>query len=158
MNRDMSALLLSGLFAAALIVASLPGAAGSSYNNTQYPADLADAYKAMQDPYAFSGPQSALDQADALREIQKTNSGYYSPSAEGNWDYWSHVWLDNNTQYALGQADAYGAMQNPYAFSGPQSALDQASALREIQKMNYNYYDPTGEGNWDYWIHMWLND
>lgn len=54
----------------------------------------ASVYRLMQDPYAYGGSQSALDSAAALKEIQKSNYGYYSPSASGNWDYWTRMWLN----------------------------------------------------------------
>jgi hypothetical protein len=157
--KHISRILLTGLCIAAFIATSFAGATGNNYGNNAQPVlGLTDAYKAMADPYAYNSPQSALDRADAWKEIQKSNYGYHDPAGEGNWDYWAYMWLDDSAQSGLGLTDAYRAMADPYAYNSPQSALDRANAWKEIQKSNYGYHDPAGEGNWNYWINMWLNE
>jgi hypothetical protein len=53
--------------------------------------------------------------------------------------------------------DPYRALQNPYAFTDPQAALEQANTYKSIQKLNRIYQNPSSEDNWYYWSNMWLN-
>lgn len=63
-------------------------------NATQAIPYAADPYKALQNPYVLKDPQAALEQANTLKLIQKLNAPYYSSRAEGNWDYWTNMWLN----------------------------------------------------------------
>jgi hypothetical protein len=54
---------------------------------------MAELYRAMQDPYSYSGPQSELDRAVALKEIQKLY-GNGGPFTQDNWGYWMNIWLN----------------------------------------------------------------
>lgn len=123
-------------------------------------------YKALQNPYAFTDPQAALEQANAYKLIQKLNSIYQNPTTEDNWHYWSNIWLNGpqETNYAingsggsLGVANTYSAMDNPYAFIDPQAVLEQANTYKSIQKFNGIYQNPINKDNWYYWSNMWLN-
>jgi hypothetical protein len=118
----------------------------------QYP------YKALQNPYAFTDPQAALEQANAYRSIQKLNGIYQNPGSIDNWYYWSNMWLNGGRSGdSPGVANIYSAMDNPYAFIDPQAALEQVNAYRSIQKLNSIYQNPTSKDNWYYWSNMWLN-
>lgn len=149
-----SSLMGAWLCMAIFLAFSFPGSAWDSYeNNSKSSLGMSDLYVAMQDPYALSAPQSALDRAVALKEIQKMNYRYYHPTGENSWDYWANMWLNDDSS----TASVYRLMQNPYVYGGSQPALDRAAALKEIQKSNYGYYSPAASGNWDYWTRMWLN-
>jgi len=121
-----------------------------------------DPYKALQNPYAFTDPQAALEQANTYRETQKWNTIYQNSRNEDNWHYWSNMWLNEpqeatKTGTALSMANAYSALDNPYAFTDPQAALEQANTYRETQKWNTIYQNSRNEDNWHYWSNMWLN-
>jgi hypothetical protein len=128
-----------------------------------------DPYKALQNPYAFTDPQAALEQANTYRSIQKLNKIYQNSNSQDNWYYWSNMWLNepqDSTKTiqaikgpgnSLGVADAYSAMDNPYAFIDPQAALEQVNTYRSIQKLNNIYQNPNSADNWYYWSNMWLN-
>ena len=132
-----------------------------------------DPYKALQNPYAFTDPQAALEQANTYKSIQKLNSIYQNSNSEDNWYYWSNMWLNEpqettNTTHAIkGSGDSlglantyniYSAMDNPYAFTDPQAALEQANTYKSIQKLNSIYQNSNSEDNWHYWSNMWLNE
>jgi hypothetical protein len=115
-------------------------------------------YKALQNPYAFTDPEAALEQANAYRSIKKLNSIYQNPDSNDNWYYWSSMWLNNDRSGdSSGVAYTYSAMDNPYAFIDPQAALEQVNAYRSIQKLNSIYQNPNSKDNWYYWSNMWLN-
>ncbi len=122
-----------------------------------------DTYKALQNPYAFSGPQADLEQAYTFKEVQKLNGIYYSSRAEDNWNYWANMWLNgpqginSGNVTAMSMANPYSALQNAYAFTGPQADLEQANTLKSIQKLNGIYYSSRTADNWNYWANMWLN-
>ena len=62
---------------------------------------------------------------------------------------------------SLGLANTYNiysAMDNPYAFTDPQAALEQANTYKSIQKLNSIYQNSNSEDNWHYWSNMWLNE
>jgi hypothetical protein len=115
-------------------------------------------YNALQNPYAFTDPQAGLEQTNAYRTLQKLNSKLYQdPSSPDNWYYWSNIWLNGDQENSYG-ANAYNAMDNPYAFANPQAGLEQTNTYRTIQKLNSKLYqDPSSPDNWYYWSNMWLN-
>lgn len=99
-NNGIMRFPLVGLCIVAFLATCLGAGVGMSYHNpgsdsdSQLSPDMAELYKAMQDPYSYSGPQSELDQAVALKEIQK-RYGNEGPFAQDNWGYWMNVWLNS---------------------------------------------------------------
>ena len=89
---------------------------------------VGDPYTALQNPYAFTDPQAALEQANTYKAIQKWNSIYQNSQSADNWYYWSNMWLNGpqeTTETAqaikgsgdsLGVANTYSAMDNPFAY------------------------------------------
>jgi hypothetical protein len=123
-------------------------------------------YNVLDNPYAFTDPQAALEQANTYRELQNLNSIYQNPASEDNWYYWSNMWMNapQETTNAIkgsgdlfGAANIYNANDNPYAFTDPQAGLEQANTYRSLQDLNSIYQNPTSEDNWYYWSNMWLN-
>lgn len=123
-------------------------------------------YQALQNPYALTDPQAALELASASRSIQKLNKFYQNPSGVDNWYYWSNMWLNGPQETtgiikgpgnSFGAAETYGAMDNPYAYIDPQAALEQANTYQLLQKQNSIYQNPTTADNWYYWSNLWLN-
>jgi hypothetical protein len=139
-------------------------------NLSQVTPKVANIYSAMDNPFAFTDPQAALEQANTYKSIQKMNSIYQNSNSADNWYYWSNMWLNepqDSTKTiqaikgpgnSLGVADAYSAMDNPYAFIDPQAALEQVNTYRSIQKLNNIYQNPNSADNWYYWSNMWLNE
>ncbi|MDD1761310.1 MAG: hypothetical protein LUQ59_03675 [Methanothrix sp.] len=90
---------LVGLCIVAFLATCLGVSVGMSYHNPgkdadpQSALDMADLYKAMQDPYSYTGPQSELDRAVALKAIQKLY-GSDGPFTQDNWGYWMNIWLN----------------------------------------------------------------
>ena len=88
-----------GLCIVAVLATCLGAGIGMSYHNpgsdsdSQLSPDMAELYRAMQDPYSYSGPQSELDRAVALKEIQKLY-GNGGPFTQDNWGYWMNIWLN----------------------------------------------------------------
>ena len=132
-----------------------------------------DPYSALQNPYALTDPQAALEMANTYKSIQKWNSIYQNPNREDNWYYWSNMWLNEpqettkTTQAIKGSSDSlgvantyntYSAMDNPFGFIDPQAALEKANTYKSIQKLNRIYQNPSSEDNWYYWSNMWLNE
>jgi hypothetical protein len=117
----------------------------------------ADPYQAIQNPYAFKDPQAELELANAHKAIQKLNSIYYGPHSGDSWYYWTSMWLNGPQKgAALDAANAYGEMDNPYAYKDPQAALELSDAYKAIQKLNSIQYGPHGQDSWYYWANMWL--
>lgn len=123
-------------------------------------------YQALQNPYALTDPQAALELASASRSIQKLDKLYQNPSGVDNWYYWSNMWLNGPQETAniikgpgnsFGVAETYGAMDNPYGYIDPQAALEQANTYQLLQKQNSIYQNPTTADNWYYWSNLWLN-
>ncbi len=135
----------------------------SAEKNTSQATVLANPYNALQNPYAYTGPQAALEQANANKMIQKLNGIYQIPVGDDSWYYWTNMWLNSpleaaNSGASFSTANPYNALQNPYAYTGPQAALEQANANKMIQKLNGIYQIPVGDDSWYYWTNMWLNN
>jgi hypothetical protein len=127
-------------------------------NNTSKVKSVAvNPYAALQNPYAYTDPQAALEQANAYKMIQKQNAVLYqNPGSDDNWYYWSNIWL-NGAENSLG-TKTYNAMDNPYSFTDPQAGLEQANAYKLMQKQNAMLYqNPGSDDNWYYWSNIWLN-
>jgi hypothetical protein len=56
--------------------------------------DGAAVYSALSNPYAFNDPQAALELANTYKELRKYNGIYSSSRIDGNWYYWSNMWLN----------------------------------------------------------------
>lgn len=180
--KEIGGLLSAGLCLAVVLVAGL-GTAEHGYSSpysasapetAQERADLLKAmknlgekpgaasgeaglYQALQNPYAFKDPQAALEMADAYKAVQKLNSIYYGPHSGDGWHYWANVWLGGKEKGdALQVANAYGAMDNPYAYRDPQARLEMADTFKAIQKANNIQYGLQGQDSWYYWANIWL--
>ncbi|MFA6373392.1 MAG: hypothetical protein WCW68_12270 [Methanothrix sp.] len=128
-------------------------------SNPQTAQDVTDLYKALQNPYIFKDPQAALENANTYKALQKYNGIYSSSRVEDNWHYWTNMWL-NGPQDATGTdaANIYGTLSNPYAYTDPQAALENANTYKALQKYNSIYSSSRAEDNWYYWTNMWLNE
>jgi uncharacterized protein YecE (DUF72 family) len=180
--KEIGGLLSAGLCLAVVLVAGLGTAehgyyipySASAPETAQERADLlkaiqkldvkpqaasgeADLYLALQNPYAFKDPQAALEMADAYKAIQKLNSINYGPHSGDGWHYWANMWLkEPEKEDVLQVANAYEAMDNPYAYRDPQAALEMADTYKAIQKMNSIQYGLHGQDSWYYWTNIWL--
>ena len=122
--KEISGFLSAGLCVAVFLIAMMlgNGAAGQSYFNPDYSKAPQTAqereglfkviqntsekniyqvtslggnpYTALQNPYAFTDPQAALEQANTYKSIQKWNSIYQNSNSADNWYYWSNMWLN----------------------------------------------------------------
>ena len=90
-------------------------------------------------PIYGKAPQTAQEREGLFKAIQNTDE-------------------KNISQVTLGVEDPYKALQNPYAFTDPQAALEQANTYKSIQKLNSIYQNSNSEDNWHYWSNMWLNE
>jgi hypothetical protein len=90
-------------------------------------------------PNYGKAPQTAQEREGLFKAIQNTDD-------------------KNISQVTLSGVDPYKALQNPYAFTDPQAALEQANTYKSIQKLNSIYQNPNSADNWHYWSNMWLNE
>ena len=131
----------------------------SAENNTSQARPVwANPYYTLQNPYSYNDPQAALEQANTNKAVQRmTNGIYQSAIVDDNWNYWANMWLNSPTGAPVGIVNPYYALQNPYSYNDPQSALEQANTNKAIQKLNKVYQVPVGDDGWYYWTNMWLN-
>lgn len=107
-----------------------------SYNYFFYPNSLLTFYADSPGRHTISFVIGGVSSNPVVIDVTGTVTMTYSPA---------------NNYYP--PMSSYPGYYNPYAYNGPQAALDLADANKAYQKMYGNYYS----GDWYYGIYSWLN-